>query len=133
MRRIGAFLFSLAVALSVPQVSFAQAGGKTICPPGTFSGLCNIRLDKDSNIFGNIITILLILAVVVCLIFLILGGIKWITSAGDEQKVKSARSHITAALVGMVIAFLAYGLVSVIVMFFTGKGLGSFEVPRLVP
>jgi hypothetical protein len=124
---LSSFVLLLATALVNAQVSFAEE----LCPDA-WKSLCNIRIEKG-NIFGNVIAIILVVACVVSLIFLILGAIKWITSSGDQQKVKQARSAIIASIVGLLISFFALTIVGLLFFNFTGKEFGSFEIPALVP
>jgi len=51
------------------------------------------------------------------LLYTIIGGINWITSAGDTQKVESAQKHITNALIGLVILVAAYAIFTVVKTF----------------
>lgn len=48
------------------------------------------------------------LGAIFTLIFIVIGGIKFITSGGDPAKVASARSSITYAVIGMVLLILAF-------------------------
>lgn len=136
------FLLTLALfiisslSLTTPSVLAAGAGGAaggggTLCPGGQYSTLCNLKIQQGSNIVGSILTVLLILAVILCVIFLIWGGIRWIMSNGDQAKVTSARGTITAAIVGLVIALFAFTIVSVITYFVTGQNLGNLSIPTL--
>lgn len=86
-------------------------GGETVNPP---AGLPQGGLNTTSSAIGNAVTIMLILVVILALIFFIWGGIMWVTSGGDKQKVTAARSRLTYAIVGLVIAFLAFFIVNVI-------------------
>jgi len=47
----------------------------------------------------------------VAVIFLILGGFQWLTSAGDEERVERAKRTISAAVIGLVIVLLAWAIV----------------------
>jgi ABC-type Fe3+ transport system permease subunit len=48
----------------------------------------------------------------VCVIFVIIGGVKYATSGGDAEKVKSAKNTLMYALIGLAIALLAAVIVS---------------------
>jgi cytochrome bd-type quinol oxidase subunit 1 len=61
-------------------------------------------IDKVANL---IFTILLALAV----IFIIYAGVLFVTAAGSPEKVESARHILLYALIGIVIALLAKGVV----------------------
>lgn len=98
-----------------------------------FGRLCQLTAQNSNNIVGNIINILLILAIILTLIYLIYGGIKYITSGGDKTKLDSARSHITSAIIGLVIALTAFFIVNLLIYFFTGSSDNKFSIPKLVP
>ena len=121
-------LFFSALFFSLSNVASAQ----TLCPAGQFAALCTLKVDKASSIVTTIITTLLIAAVIIALFFLIYGGIRWIMSGGDKGKIDQARGTITAALVGLVIAFLAFFIVSIISFVLTGQSSFNFAIPTLV-
>ena len=50
--------------------------------------------------------------------FLIWGGIQWITSGGDKGKTQEARDRITAALVGLAVVASAWAVMLIIQYFF---------------
>lgn len=131
MRKIFQLLSTLTVFVFVfLQTRLAYAAG--LCPEGPqFSGLCDINIDKIKNTPGKIVNILLIIAIVLALIYLVYGGIKWITSGGDKGKVDAARSHITAAIVGLIIALAAYLILNVVTYFVTGQTFKTFDIPTL--
>ena len=51
----------------------------------------------------------------IAVLMLIWGGINYLTSAGDEDKAKTGKKTIMYALIGLVIAGIAYALVDVII------------------
>jgi Type IV secretion system pilin len=86
-------------------------GNQTITAPKSIpSG----GLSTVTKVIGNAITILLIITTVLSLIYLIIGGIMWINSGGDKSKVAAARNRITYAIIGLLVALLAYFIVNVI-------------------
>lgn len=109
----------------------AKAAHAALCPP-QFDNLCALRAGRAGEIVNTIVTVLLILAIILSLIYLVFGGIKWITSGGDKAKIDSARSHLTAAVVGLVVAFLAFAIVNILSVMFTGKTFNSFSIPTLL-
>ncbi len=58
------------------------------------------------------IALALIAASFLCLIFIIVGGITFILSAGNEDKVKKAVHTIRYAIIGLFFTFLAFFLVA---------------------
>jgi hypothetical protein len=86
-------------------------GGQQIAAP---KGIPTGGIAVTSKVIGNAITIMIILAVILTLIFLILGGILWITSGGDKSKIAAARSRITFAIIGLIVAMVGFFIVNVV-------------------
>lgn len=51
------------------------------------------------------------IAGMVLLVYLIFGGLSMMMSRGDPKQVEGAKSHITNALIGFIIIFIAYWVV----------------------
>ena len=94
----------------------AFAADINLCPLGSqFEPLCkSLGTGSFGAIIYAIIVIMLIITVLLALFFLIWGGIKWILSGGDKAGVEGARNHIVAAIVGLIIAFLAFFILIII-------------------
>ncbi len=63
--------------------------------------------DSLKTLAGKIINIFSIIVGIVAVIFIILGGFRYITSGGDSGKVGSAKNTLIYALVGLIIVALA--------------------------
>jgi hypothetical protein len=59
---------------------------------------------------------------------LLVGGFKYLFSAGDQKKLEGARGTVTSAIVGVVIMSLAYLIISTIGRF-TGIDTTTFQFP----
>lgn len=81
------------------------------------------------GLFENVIDAVLGLAGIVLFIMLIVGGFKYITSAGDPKAAAAARATLTHALLGIVLVASAYVII-LLIQEFTGADLSSFEVYR---
>jgi hypothetical protein len=80
-------------------------------------------LDGDGGGLAGMIaryglTLLLVAAVLLSLVYLVLGGIQWITSGGDKSKLQTARNKMMYAIIGLVVSFLAYFIVGLVTAFF---------------
>lgn len=95
-----------------------------------FQNLCNLDASNLGGIIGAIITFLLIIVAIIALFFLIYGGLRWVTSGGDKGKVDEARKTVIAAIVGLIIAFLAFFILSVVLSFF-GLSLTNLVLPKI--
>lgn len=60
------------------------------------------------------ISAFLLVITVLSLFFLIFGGIKWITSSGDKSKIDNARKTIIYAIVGLMLAFFSFFIISLL-------------------
>lgn len=65
-----------------------------------------------------VVNVLLFLIGAIAVIVIVIGGIKYVTSDGDPGKIKSAKDTILYAIVGIVIALLAYALVNFVITSF---------------
>ncbi len=81
-------------------------------PSGAGSGLPN-----DTSVSGfviKIINIALAVAGLIAVLFLIIGGFRYITSAGNEETAEQAKKIITNAIIGIVVIILSFVIVRVI-------------------
>lgn len=111
----------------------AAAYAQSICPTGEFENLCKLRLDSASDIVSSVVTILLVLASLLSVLFLIWSSIRWITSGGEKGKVDEARKGIVASIVGLILAFVAFFILSIVTYLFTGASITDFTIPTIVP
>lgn len=84
-----------------------------------------------NSFISGFVSLSLIIAVIVFFFTFILGGIKWITSNGDEKKLAAARSQITHGLIGIVLIFSSYAVLNLIDVLFGFDILGGLNIPSL--
>lgn len=80
-------------------------------PPSQFQNLTTLTPDK---IISSLIGFIMVIAGVAFFFMLVWGGIRWIISGGDKGQTEAARNQITAALVGLVIVFAAWAILSLV-------------------
>jgi hypothetical protein len=89
--------------------------GSDILPGGD---VLSAETIEESFIFSNlipfVITYAIRLAIGLSVIALIIGGYQYMTAYGDEEKHKNAQKTIQYALIGLVLAITAYGIVKII-------------------
>jgi hypothetical protein len=78
---------------------------------GQFGSLTSLTAN---GIISGAVSLVLIVVALVFFFILVLGGLKWVTSGGDEKKVGEARSQITNALIGLAIVFAAWAIMRLI-------------------
>jgi hypothetical protein len=110
MKKIAAISASATTLLvSAPQ-AFAQNLG--IPQPEGF------KINDLGLFISRALTYALAIAGILVFIYLVWGGIQWITSGGDKSKTEEARSRITAALVGLAIVATAWAVIQLVSYFF---------------
>lgn len=70
------------------------------------------------NIIQTATSVLIFSAIILSLIFFVIGGIMWVTSEGNKEKIQSARNTLTYAIVGLIVVFFAFLIVNIIQYFF---------------
>ena len=70
------------------------------------------QLFGDGSIFTIIVNVLLFIIGAISVIMLIIGGIRYTVSAGDGNSVTAAKNTILYAIIGLVVAFLAFAVVN---------------------
>lgn len=99
---------------------------KLTAKDGNFSSLQSLSV---GGIISGAISLIIIVVSVVFFFILVFGGLKWVTSGGDEKKVAAARSQITNALIGLAIVFAAWAITSLIGTVFGVSILSGFSIP----
>jgi hypothetical protein len=84
---------------------------------------CAKSADQKGNL-GNIIqavtNVLLFIIGAVSVIMIILGGLKYVLSNGDSSQITSAKNTILYAVIGLIVALLAFAIVNFVLDSFTG-------------
>lgn len=74
------------------------------------------------SIFTTIVNVLLFVIGAICVVMLIFGGIRYTTSGGNSNNVTAAKNTIMYAIIGLVIAFLAFAIVNWVLGAITPEG-----------
>lgn len=97
-------------------------------PPGS------IRTDVNPESFPQlVVNLLFILAAILAIVYIIYGGIRWITSGGDKTAVEEAKKHVTAAIIGLVVVAGAFVILQVVFNVLGAENplQGGFKLPTL--
>jgi len=68
-------------------------------------------------VINAVLSFVMVIAALLVLLYLVWGGIEWITSGGDKGKTESARNKITAAVIGLVILAASYAIFLLVLNF----------------
>jgi hypothetical protein len=96
-------------------------GTKTGFLPSLYDGIAcpgndvQIRgLDDIWLIVANVVRILIASAGALAVIFIIVGGLYYVTSAGDPARLKQAKEIIVQAITGLIVIIAAYAVITFI-------------------
>lgn len=78
------------------------------------------------SFLGIILSGVMLIAVLMTLLYLLWGGIEWITAGGDKGKTEKARDKITQSVIGLVVLGASVAILS-IVQSFLGVGILNFS------
>lgn len=110
----------LAAVVTIPATSFAldlSVQGGVNAARGN---------DQPANLFGNagifstITNTLLFILGAISVIMIIVGGLRYVISGGDSAAVSAAKNTILYAIVGVIVALLAYAIINFVIGSFTG-------------
>lgn len=76
---------------------------------------CPSELFGDNGVFKQVTNVILYIVGIIAVIMLIIGGIKYVISGGDAKKVTDAKNTVLYAIIGLVIAFLAFAIVNFVI------------------
>lgn len=121
----GATMLATAVVMTSPVSAVSCPKGSVRSSANTL-GECNVKEDNSliptiNQIINVIIGVLGLVAVVV----IVLGGVTYVTSAGDPGKTKKAKDTILYGIVGLVVAILAFAIVNFVLSTFFSGGSGT--------
>jgi len=125
-------LIGLAVPLAAPAIVSADIQS-SLCGSAQDLSVNPTSTCKDTGgsesrfqaILTDIINIFSIVVGVVAVIMIIFGGFKYITSAGNQENIKTAKTTIIYAIIGLVIVALAQIIVKFVLNQTTNPGSNS--------
>ncbi len=116
----------VSTSLSVGRASLTLAQG---FPQGIRSGVDAARgVGQPSDLFGaggtftTVVNVMLFLIGAIAVIMIIVGGLRYVLSGGDASNVTAAKNTILYAIVGVIVALLAYAVVNFVVTSFAAGG-----------
>lgn len=121
---IVAFIFSILGISLVALTPIAHAAGD-VCSQSEGSvpkavweaaGCNDDTADALPGLIVGIINGIIAVSGLVAVIFVVIGGINYMTSAGDANKLQKAKQTILYAVIGMTIAVLSFAIVNFVIL-----------------
>lgn len=118
----------LGLGLILSQTGIALAAGEINIQQNTTW----VKFTDIGNLISAVVGLAIMLAALMAFLYLVWGGIEWISSGGDKAGMEAARSRITAAFVGLAIVAAAWAIMMLIQSFFGITILGKLTIPSVV-
>jgi len=122
-----AFLPSMASANGVSPLAASSSFGLGQNDPAASLGLGTTALD-DAVV--GLINVMLGFLGLIAVVIILIGGFRWMTAGGNEDKVGQARKTIFAGIIGLAIILFAWGI-TIFVVQQLGKASGAAEFQNL--
>ena len=134
-RHITAITSTLGLALSI----FASI----LLAPTSFAFTLSIQdgansakgVNQATDLFGNtgifttITNVMLFIVGAISVIMIVIGGLRYVVSGGNSSNVTTAKNTILYAIVGLIIAIMAYAIINFVIgSFVPGVGGGGTNV-----
>jgi len=116
---LAGFMVSLGLMGAVaaaPTASAINVFGQ--CSQNGGSAVCGAQGDSAAGIVKNVINTLLVVLGMIAVLMIVIGGIRYTTSAGDSSATKAAKDTVLYSVVGLVIAMLSFAIVNFVVKSF---------------
>lgn len=111
MSKLTKNVVSFALIMMVFAIALPTSAQVFSVPTGT--GLADADIEDTAV---NIIKVILSLLGLIALIIILMGGFKWMTSGGNEEKVGEAKKLLGAGVIGIVIILAAYAITQFVVV-----------------
>ncbi len=104
-------VFSLAFSLAIP----AKANDVLGFNYANNLELSNTNITDPREMAVNIVKFFMTFLGIIAVVVILLGGFKWMTAAGNEDKVADAKKLLVAGMIGLAIIISAYVIVNFVI------------------
>ena len=81
-----------------------------------------------AGVFNTVTNVLLFIVGAISVLMIIFGGLRYVVSGGDSSNVTAAKNTVLYAVVGLIIALLAYAVINFVLTSFAADGSGGTNV-----
>lgn len=115
-------MFAIVIGMATPMVLAPVAGAVNpiadACANNSTSTICTHKNDSVTTTIKTVVNVLLFVIGIISVIMIIVGGFRYVTSAGNASAVTGAKNTIIYAVIGLVVAFLAFAIVNWVLTLF---------------
>lgn len=110
------FVFMLSVMATLPVLAQDETTGPDIGLG--YAGNTGLRSASETDpkqMAVDIVKYLMTFLGIIAVVIILLGGFKWMTAAGNEDKVTEAKKLIIAGVIGLIIILCAFAIVTFVI------------------
>jgi len=107
------FLPSRAVLAAELSTDYLFGGGKLTAEE--LAGHTGLGISDPREVAANIINIILGFLGIIAVILILFGGFMWMTAAGNDDKIGTAKKLMSAGVIGLVIVLAAFGIAKFVI------------------
>ena len=108
MKKLAKIGLAVATLAGSAQFAFAQVNAGEIQAVPVLSGDLSVLIT-------NLVNFILIIAGILAVLYLVWGGITYITAGGDAEKAGKGRTAITNAIIGIIIIMASFAIYKAVV------------------
>jgi hypothetical protein len=99
--------------LALPMLALAATGGVDLGL--NYATAIGLGTQDVRTTVSNVIKAFMGLLGIVAVVIILLGGFKWMTAGGNEEKVSEAKKLIISGIIGLIIIMSAYAIAQFVV------------------
>ncbi len=108
-------IFGFVGTIALPASAAICSGSAKDCIGKGVDKIDNGNTTSLDTFVKNIINVLLFVVGIAAVVMIIIGGLRYVVSGGDQSQVTGAKNTILYSVVGLVVAALAYAIVNFVV------------------
>ena len=117
MNRLQKLALSASVSVTSLAASAVQVAAQTVDIAKTNVDPGQGFATDFGQLINGVLSFVMVIAALLVFLYLIWGGIEWITSGGDKGKTETARNKITSAVIGLIVVAASYAILTLALNF----------------
>ncbi len=101
-----------------PTPALAACSGVNCAKAGAKAADTGSTKKTPNDLIKSVVNVLLFITGAIAVVMIVLGGLKYTTSNGDSNQVTSAKNTILYAVIGLIVAIMAYAIVNFVITSF---------------
>lgn len=106
--------FAMLAFLAIPAITFAQYTGNLDLGTDIIDNNIELSNNDPRETVARLINTAMLFLGIIAVGIVLLGGFKWMTGGGNEDKVSEAKKLMSAGVIGLIIILSAWGITTFI-------------------